>query len=41
MKKSLMSMAVAAAMAEGESTITGSECVDISFPAFFTLLENL
>ena len=36
-----MSMAVASICAEGESTITNSECVDISFPSFFTLLENL
>jgi len=36
-----MSMAVAAIMAEGESIIKNSECVDISFPNFFSLLENL
>ena len=36
-----MSMAVAAICARGETTITNSQCVDISFPSFFSLLENL
>jgi len=36
-----MSMAVAATMAEGETTIKNSECVDISFPSFYSLLETI
>lgn len=34
-----MSMAVAGIMAEGSTTIKDSQCVDISFPTFFSLLE--
>ena len=36
-----MSCAVAGIMAEGETTINDSQCVDISFPGFFDLLESL
>lgn len=36
-----MAFSVAALIAEGESEITGAECVAISFPEFFTLLESL
>lgn len=36
-----MSAAIAAILAEGETTITDSECVDISFPNFYSLLEDL
>ena len=35
-----MSMAIAALMAEGETTIKNSECVDISFPNYFDILNN-
>ncbi len=34
-----MGFAVAALVAEGETEIIGEECVDISFPEFFQLLE--
>ena len=34
-----MSMAVAGIMAEGSTTIKDSQCVDISFPTFFSLLK--
>ena len=36
-----MAFAVAALLAEGESEISGAECVAISFPEFFPLLESL
>ena len=34
-----MAMAVAGLVAEGETVIQGSECVEISFPGFFDVLE--
>ena len=36
-----MAFAVAALLANGETEIAGAECVAISFPEFFTLLESL
>lgn len=36
-----MACAVAASIAEGESEIVGAECVRISFPEFFQLLESV
>ncbi len=36
-----MAFAVAALIAEGASEITGEECVQISFPEFFQLLETV
>jgi len=36
-----MAFSVAAMIAEGETEITGPECVAISFPEFFTLLESV
>jgi len=36
-----MAFSVAALLAEGETEIEGAECVAISFPEFFTLLESL
>lgn len=36
-----MSFAVASLIAHGETTITGSECVNISYPDFYTDLKNL
>jgi 3-phosphoshikimate 1-carboxyvinyltransferase len=36
-----MSFAIAALIAEGKSRIKNTECVDISFPGFFELLESL
>jgi 3-phosphoshikimate 1-carboxyvinyltransferase len=36
-----MAFAVAALIAKGETEIAGSECVAISFPEFFPLLESL
>ncbi len=36
-----MAFAIAALMAEGDSEILGSECVAVSFPNFFQLLESL
>ncbi|HSE19456.1 MAG TPA: 3-phosphoshikimate 1-carboxyvinyltransferase [Pyrinomonadaceae bacterium] len=35
-----MAFSVAALIAKGETEITGAECVAISFPEFFTLLES-
>ena len=35
-----MAFSVAALIAEGETEIVGAECVAISFPEFFTLLES-
>jgi len=40
--RTAMACAIAAGLAEnGPSSITGSECVDISFPAFFEILESV
>ena len=36
-----MAFSVAALIAEGETQIAGSECVAISFPEFFSLLDSL
>lgn len=36
-----MAFSVAALVAEGETEIEGAECVAISFPEFFTLLESV
>lgn len=36
-----MAFSVAALLAEGETEISGAECVAISFPEFFTLLESV
>ena len=36
-----MSCAIAALVAEGETTILDSDCVAISFPNFYELLETL
>jgi 3-phosphoshikimate 1-carboxyvinyltransferase len=36
-----MAFSVAALLAEGETAIKGAQCVAISFPEFFTLLESL
>lgn len=36
-----MAFTVAALLAEGESEITGADCVSVSFPEFYTLLESL
>jgi 3-phosphoshikimate 1-carboxyvinyltransferase len=36
-----MAFAVAALTAEGDSEISGTECVGVSFPDFFTVLESL
>jgi 3-phosphoshikimate 1-carboxyvinyltransferase len=37
----VMSLAVAALVAEGETTIAGGEHVDVSFPGFFDVFEGL
>jgi 3-phosphoshikimate 1-carboxyvinyltransferase len=36
-----MAFAIAGLLAEGETTIHGAECVDISFPGFFGVLEEV
>lgn len=36
-----MSLAIAAGRAGGETVIEGAECVSISFPGFFTILDRL
>ncbi|MFN2454682.1 MAG: 3-phosphoshikimate 1-carboxyvinyltransferase [Pyrinomonadaceae bacterium] len=36
-----MAFTIAALIAEGESEITGAECVGVSFPEFFALLETV
>jgi 3-phosphoshikimate 1-carboxyvinyltransferase len=36
-----MAFAVAGLLAEGETDIIGSECVDISFPGFFETLRRV
>jgi 3-phosphoshikimate 1-carboxyvinyltransferase len=37
----VMSLAVAALVADGTTTIEGGEHVDVSFPGFFDVLEGL
>ncbi|EMA23681.1 3-phosphoshikimate 1-carboxyvinyltransferase [Haloarcula argentinensis] len=37
----IMSLAVAGLVADGETTVTGAEHVDVSFPDFFDVLESL
>jgi 3-phosphoshikimate 1-carboxyvinyltransferase len=37
----IMALAVAALVAEGETTIEGVDDVDVSFPAFFDVLDEL
>ncbi len=37
----VMSLAVAALAADGETTITGAEAVDITYPGFFKMLEEI
>ena len=37
----VMSLAVAALLAEGKTVIRNSECIDISFPGFEKILQNL
>ncbi|MFC6721700.1 3-phosphoshikimate 1-carboxyvinyltransferase [Halobacteriaceae archaeon SHR40] len=37
----IMSLAIAGLVADGETTVTGAEHVDVSFPDFFELLEEL
>jgi len=37
----IMSLAIAGLVADGETTVTGAEHVDVSFPDFFELLEAL
>jgi 3-phosphoshikimate 1-carboxyvinyltransferase len=37
----IMSLAVAGLVADGETTVTGAEHVDVSFPAFFDVLSEL
>lgn len=36
-----MALAVAALSAEGKTVLEGAECVDVSFPGFWTMLEKL
>jgi 3-phosphoshikimate 1-carboxyvinyltransferase len=36
-----MAFSVAALIAEGETEIEGAECVAVSFPEFFNLLESV
>jgi 3-phosphoshikimate 1-carboxyvinyltransferase len=36
-----MALAVAGLLADGETTIDGAECVDVSFPGFFEELDTL
>jgi 3-phosphoshikimate 1-carboxyvinyltransferase len=36
-----MAFGIAGSLAEGETTIRGAECVDVSFPGFFVELERL
>ena len=36
-----MSFAIAGLVAEGDTEIVGSECVAVSFPEFFDLLESV
>jgi 3-phosphoshikimate 1-carboxyvinyltransferase len=37
----VMSLAVAGLVADGETTVTGAEHVDVSFPNFFETLDSL
>jgi 3-phosphoshikimate 1-carboxyvinyltransferase len=37
----IMALAVAALVASGETTITGAEDVDVSFPSFFDVFEEI
>ncbi len=37
----IMSLALAGLVADGETTVQGTEHVDVSFPGFFDLLEEL
>jgi 3-phosphoshikimate 1-carboxyvinyltransferase len=37
----VMALAVAALVADGETTIRGAEHVDVSFPSFFEVLSGL
>ena len=37
----IMSLAVAGLVADGETTVTGAEHVDVSFPEFFDVLDSL
>ncbi len=37
----IMSLAVAGLVADGETTVTGAEHVDVSFPGFFDVLADL
>ncbi|PSP32307.1 3-phosphoshikimate 1-carboxyvinyltransferase [Halobacteriales archaeon QH_10_67_22] len=39
--RTVMSLAVAGLVAEGETTVTGADDVDASFPGFFDVLESL
>jgi 5-enolpyruvylshikimate-3-phosphate synthase len=36
-----MAFAVAGLLADGETTINGAECVDVSFPGFFDVLSEV
>ena len=36
-----MSFAIAGGLAEGDTDITGAECVNISYPSFYEDLRNL
>ncbi len=36
-----MMLSIAGSIADGETVIENSECVSISFPQFFTLLEKI
>jgi 3-phosphoshikimate 1-carboxyvinyltransferase len=36
-----MAMAVAGLIADGETEITGAECVDVSYPSFFEALRDV
>jgi 3-phosphoshikimate 1-carboxyvinyltransferase len=36
-----MTFAIAGLLAEGETEITGADCVRVSFPEFFDLLESV
>jgi 3-phosphoshikimate 1-carboxyvinyltransferase len=37
----IMSLAIAGLVADGETTVTGAEHVDVSYPSFFDQLEAL
>jgi 3-phosphoshikimate 1-carboxyvinyltransferase len=36
-----MAFAIAGLLADGETTIKGAECADVSFPGFFETLESV